>query len=90
MTAIITWAEGVISLAEPPIVSDCSASSGAAGFGLLFAGSPSHATDGLNNLSKKMLGGGDCIAFCSDACQDVRCLIVFSGYMVKLQPFEPS
>ena len=57
MTAIITWAEGVISLAEPPIVSDCSASSGAAGSGLLFAGSPSHATDGLNNLSKKMLGG---------------------------------
>ena len=34
--------------------------------------------------------GGDYIAFCSDACQDVRCLIVFSGYMVKLQAFEPS
>ena len=44
-------------MAEPPIVSDCSTSSGAAGSGLLFAGSPSHATDGLNNLSKKMLGG---------------------------------
>ena len=57
MTAIITWAEGVISLAEPPIVSDCSASSGVTESGLLFAGSPSHVTDGLNNLSKKVLGG---------------------------------
>ena len=57
ITAIITWAEGVISLAEPPIVSDCSASSGAAGSGLLFEGSPYHATDGLKSLSKKMLGG---------------------------------
>ena len=38
-------------------MSDCSASSGAAGSGLLFAGSPSHATDGLNNLSKNMLRG---------------------------------
>ena len=57
MTAIITWAEGVISVAGPPIMSDCSASSGAVRSGLLFAGSPSHAMDGLNNLSKKMLGG---------------------------------
>src|SRR3954471_21530756 len=57
MTAIITWAEGVISVAEPPIVSDCSASGGAVRSGLLSAGSPSHATVGLNSLSKKMLGG---------------------------------
>ena len=57
MTAIITWAEGVISLAEPPIMSECSVSGSAVGSGLLLPGSPSHTTDGLNSLSKKMLGG---------------------------------
>ena len=57
MTAIITWAEGVISVAEPPIVSECSVSGVVAGSGLLLPVSPSHTTDGLNNLSKKMLGG---------------------------------
>src|SRR3954462_13113887 len=61
MTAIITWAEGVISVAEPPIMSDCSESSGAVRSGLLSAGSPSHAMDGLNSLSKKMLGGLHCV-----------------------------
>ena len=81
MTAIITWAEGVISLAEPPIVSECSVSGGAVGFGLLLIGSPSHATDGLNSLSKKMLE--DYIALCADACQDICRLIIFPGYMVK-------
>ena len=58
MMAIIAWAEGVISLAEPPVVSECSVSGSAVGSGLLLFGSPSHATDDLNNLSKKMLGGG--------------------------------
>src|SRR4051812_24287404 len=58
MTAIIAWAEGVISVAEPPVMSDCSASGCAVVSGLLSAGSPSHATNGLNNLSKKMSGGG--------------------------------
>ena len=57
MTAIITWAEDVTSLAEPPVVSECSVSGGAAGSGLLFPDSPSHDTDGLNSLSKKMLRG---------------------------------
>src|SRR3954469_25179163 len=57
MTAVITWADGVVSVAGPPIMSDCSASGCAVMSGLLSEGSPSHATDGLNNLSKKMLGG---------------------------------
>src|SRR3954470_12718099 len=57
MTTIITWAEVVISLVEPPIMSDCSVSDSAVGSGLLLPGSPSHTTDGLNSLSKKMLGG---------------------------------
>ena len=34
--------------------------------------------------------GGDCIAFCANACQDVCRLIVFPGYMVKFEPLEPS
>ena len=89
MTAIITWAEGVISLAEPPIVSECSVSGSAVGSGLLLFGSPSHTMDGLNSLSKKMLGG-DNIAFCADACQDICRLIIFLGYMVKFKPLEPS
>src|SRR3954465_6589201 len=57
MTAIITWAEVVISLAEPPIMSDCSVPDSADGSGLSLPGSPSHTTDGLNSLSRKMLGG---------------------------------
>ena len=57
MTAIITWAEGVISMVEPPIVSECSVSGVVAGSGLLLLVSPSHTTDGLNSLSKKILGG---------------------------------
>ena len=57
MTSIITWAEGVISLAEPPIVSECSVLGSAVGSGLLLFGSPSRTTDVLNSLSKKMLGG---------------------------------
>ena len=89
MTAIITWAEDVTSLAEPPVVSECSVSGGAVGSGLLFPDSPSHSMDGLNSLSKKMLGG-DCIALRADACQDVCCLIIFLGYMVKFEPLESS
>ena len=58
MTAIISWAEDVTSLAEPPVESECSVSGGAVGSGLLFPDSPSHDMDGLNSLSKKMLG--DC------------------------------
>src|SRR3954463_12943902 len=57
MTAISTCADDVISVAEPPIMSDCSASGCAARSGLLSGSSPSHVTDGLNNLSRKMLGG---------------------------------
>ena len=45
-------------MAEPPIVSECSVSGILAGSGLLLPVSPSHTTDGLNSLSKKMLGGG--------------------------------
>ena len=89
MTAIISWAEDVTSLAKPPAVSEYSVSGSAVGSGLLFPDSPSHDTDGLNSLSKKMLGG-DCIALCADACQDVCCLIIFPGYMVKFEPLEPS
>ena len=87
--AIILWAEGVILVAEPPIVSESSVSGILAGSRLLLPVSPSHATDGLNSLSKKMLGG-DYIVFCADACQDIFRLIIFLGYMVKFEPFEPS
>ena len=89
MTAIITWAKGAMSMAEPPIVSECSVSGSVVGSGLLLFGSPSHTTDGLKSLSKKMLGG-DYIAFCADACQDICRLIIFPSYMVKFKPLEPS
>ena len=55
--AIILWADCVISVAEPPIVSESSVSGILAGSGLLLPVSPSHATDGLKSLSRKMLGG---------------------------------
>ena len=34
--------------------------------------------------------GRDRVAFCTDAFQDICCLIVFLGYMVKFEPFKPS
>ena len=89
MTAIITWAEGVISMAEPPIVSECSVSGSAVGSELLLFGSPSHATDGLKRFFQEDVGG-DYIAFCADACYDICCLIIFPGYMVKFKSLEPS
>ena len=88
MMANITWAEGVISVAEPLIMSECSVSGFLAGSRLLLPVSPSHTTDGLNNLSKKMLG--DRITFCTDAGEDIRRLIVFPSHMVKFEPLEPS
>ena len=57
MTTIISWDEGVISVAEPPITSDGSESGVVFGAELLLLDSPSHTTDGLNSLSKKILGG---------------------------------
>ena len=57
MTAMITWAEGLISVAEPPIMSECSVFGVVVGFGLVLPVSPCHTTDGLNSLSKKMLDG---------------------------------
>ena len=57
MTTIITWVEGVILVAEHPFMSVCSESGVVFGAGLIVRDSPSHATDGLNNLSKKILGG---------------------------------
>ena len=57
MTAIIVWADGVVSLAEPPTLSECTVRGSVTVSELLFLDSPSHVMDGLNNLSKKMLGG---------------------------------
>ena len=87
--AIISWAEGVISMAEPPIVSESSLSGILARSRLLLPVSPSHATDGLKSLSRNMLGG-DHITFCADAGEDIRRLIVFPSHMVKFESLEPS
>ena len=85
---MISWAEGVISVAEPPIMSECSVSGVVAGSGLWLPVSPSNTTIGLNSLSRKMLG--DRIAFCTDAGEDIRRLIIFSSHMVEFEPLEPS
>ena len=87
--AIIMWAEGVISVVEPPIMSECSVSGILAGSGLLLPVSPSHTMDGLNNLSKKMLGG-DRIMFCADVGEDICRLIVFPSHVVEFKPLKPS
>ena len=34
--------------------------------------------------------GGDRVAFCTDAGEDIRRLIVFPSHMVKFEPLEPS
>ena len=54
---MISWAEDVISVVEPPIMSDSSESGDVFGPVLVLPDSPSHTTDGLNNLSRNMLGG---------------------------------
>ena len=56
--AMISWAEGVISVPEPPMVAElCSASDGMIGAGLVLLFSSCHTTDGLKSLSIKVLGG---------------------------------
>ena len=57
MTAIISWANDVISVVEPPIMSDSSESGDVFGSVLVLPDSPSHTTDGLNSLSRNMFGG---------------------------------
>ena len=57
MTTMITWAEGVIAVAEPPIMSVCSVSRVVVESGLTLPLSPCHTRDGLKSLSRKMLGG---------------------------------
>ena len=89
MTAIIAWADGVILLAGPTTMSECSVWGSVVGSGLLFPDSPSHSTDGLNSLSKKILGGTGS-RFSADAGEDIRRLIVFSDHIVEFEPLEPS
>ena len=86
---MITWAEGVISVAEPPITSDCSGSGVVYGSGLVLPVSPSHTIDGLNSLSKKYIWW-DGVTFSADARKDIRRLIVFSNHMVEFEPLESS
>ena len=57
MIAIIPWVDDVISVVEPPIMSDSSESGDVFGSVLVLPDSPSHTTDGLNSLSRNMLGG---------------------------------
>lgn len=58
MTAMIRWADGVISVAEPPMISVlCSESGGIIEHGVVLPLSPCHTTDGLKSLSRNMLGG---------------------------------
>ena len=84
MTAMITWAEGVISMREPLMISElCSASGGMIGAGLVFPLSSCHTTDGLKSLSTKVLGG---VVLSTHANKDVRCLITLSGHVMKLEP----
>ena len=82
------WDEGVISVAEPPMMSVCSESGVAIGSGLELPVSPYHTTDGLNSLSRKMLG--DRVALSTDAGEDICRLIVFSSHMMKFEPLELS
>ena len=44
----------------------------------------------LKQPLQKDVGGGDRVAFCADAGEDIRRLIVFLSHMVKFEPLEPS
>ena len=57
MTTIISWAEDVISVVEPPIMSGSSESGDVFRSVLVLPDHPSHTTDGLNSLSRNILGG---------------------------------
>ena len=56
-TAMMRWANGLISVAEPPMMSVCLDSGVVFGSRFVVPLSPCHTTDGLKSLSKKMLGG---------------------------------
>ena len=58
------------------------------GAGLIVSDSPSHATDGLNSLSKKILGGTT--SFSADVGEDIGRLIIFFDHMVEFEPLEPG
>ena len=49
---MISWAEGVILAADPPIMSDGLESGGVFGSVLVLPDYHSHTTDGLNSLSR--------------------------------------
>ena len=49
--------DGVISVAEPPMISLCLESRVVFGSGLVLSFSPCHTTAGLKSLSRKILGG---------------------------------
>ena len=70
-------------------MSDSSESGDVFGSVLVLSDSPSHITDGLNSLSRNMLGGTGS-RFGTDAGEDVRRLIVFSSHMVEFEPLELS
>ena len=57
MTTMISWAEGVISVAEPSITSDGLESVVVFEAGMVLPNTPSHTMDGLNSLSRNILGG---------------------------------
>ena len=57
MTAIISWADDVISVVEHPTMSGILESGDVFGSVLVLPDSPSHTMDGLNSLSKNILGG---------------------------------
>ena len=84
---MITWAEGVISVAEP--MSVCSGSGVVVGSGLVLPVSPCHTTDGLKSLSRKMFRW-DRVALSTDGGEDIGRLIVLPDDMMKFKPLEPS
>ena len=89
MTAIVSWSEGVMSLAQPPVVSECSVLGDAVGSGLLF---PNSSFPYYRWLKKPLQEDvwRDGVAICADASQHDGHLVIIPGYMVEFESFEPS
>ena len=81
MTAIMRWADGVISVAEPPMISVLILVSVAA----LILPHPGWLEEPFQKDVR-----WDGVALSTDAGKDVRRLITFSSHVMKLEPLEPS
>ena len=89
MTAMMRWADGVILVAEPPVMSVCSESGVVVGSGFGVAALPLPHHRWLEKPFQEDVRW-DRAALSADAGKGICRLVTFSSHMVKLEPLKPS